>query len=403
MMKNLTATKSLQYFAMGLAFSLPLSHAGVSLFSGLLLLSWIIEGDFKNKWQKIKKEPALWAIAAFFIYMALTLFWSENVAFGARSLRNYYYYFPIIFILFTSLQREKVSTVISAFIFGMFVSELVSYGIFVELIHKEGVASDNPSPFMHHIRYSVFLAVTALLMINEIFYEKVSAYKRIFLALFFLTLISNLFINVGRTGEVAFLVGLFVLLLSHLTVTWKSFGIVLSMLVLILFFAYSLSPVVQERVQDVNDDIHKMTTLQEFDTSLGGRYAMAVVGMDMIKDAPLFGSGIGDDYDLFMQRLKQKEFAEFAFLSRYPDLHNQYLQTLVRGGLIGLFLLLLIFFFLKVSARRDPQANHIALILLTVYLLSFFTDPLMTRQFPMVLFTLLSGLILVLIRDEEQA
>ncbi len=401
MIKSITPSLLIPYLTMALAFSLPLSHAGVSLFSGLLLLVWIWEGDFQRKWQLIKKEPTLWAIMAFFFYMTLTLLWSENIADGEKNLRNYAYYLPLIFILFSSLKKAYVSKVISAFILGMFISELVSYGIFFELIHKEGVPADNPAPFMFHIRYSIFLAVTALLIVNQIFYEKFSSLRKIVLVLFFITVVSNLFINVGRTGEVAFLVGLFLLLFSHMHLSFKTLGVASIVLSVILFLAYSLSSVVQMRVQDLNDDIHKMTTLQEFDTSIGGRYAMAVVGFDIIKEAPFFGQGIGDDYDLFMERVRGEKFREFRFLERYPDLHNQYLQTLVRGGLMGLFLLLLIFFFLRESAKRDAQARHLAVILLVVYLLGFFTDPLLVRQFPMVLFAFLAGLILVQSREES--
>lgn len=401
MTRRFNATELIQYFAIALAFCLPLSHAGVSLFSGLLFVTWLWEGNFQAKWQSIKQEPTLWAVLVFFLYMTVSSFWSENLQHAEKNLRNYAYYLPIVFIFFTSLKRENVPRLLSAFISGMFISELVSYGIFFELIHKEGISSDNPSPFMYHIRYSIFLAVTALLIINQIFYEKTSRLKRIFLLIFFITVVSNLFINVGRTGEVAFLVGLFFLLLSHLQVTVRAVGIASVALAGIIFLGYTLSPVVQERVQDVHDDLYKMTTVHDFDTSLGGRYAMAVIGIDIIKDSPIFGAGIGDDYDLFMQRLKQDKFYEFQFLSRYPDFHDQYIQTLVRGGAVGLFLLLLMFIFLKISARRDSQANHIAVILLTVYLLGFFTDPLMTRQFPMVLFSFLAGVILAQSRMSE--
>ena len=42
------AQKLIYYLALLLAFSLPLSRAGINIFSFSILLVWILEGDFKR-------------------------------------------------------------------------------------------------------------------------------------------------------------------------------------------------------------------------------------------------------------------------------------------------------------------------------------------------------------------
>ena len=393
------ARHALPYAALLFAFSLPLSHAGISLATGLITLLWLLGGGFERAWHQIKVVSLFTPLALLPLYLALTLLWSDAPHAGAKELLNYLYYWPLIPMLYTSLQPRDVHRLISAFLLGMLISELISYGIYFEWWHKADIPPSNPSPFMHHIIYSIFLAITALLILQRILFQKEPRWQKILLGLFFMSVSTNLFINWGRTGQVAFIVTLFLILLHRTRPTLK--GVLLSTLATLLLasVAYLLSPQLQRHLLELRNDLHTMRQTGNYDTSTGGRIAMEIVGVQIVRHHPIFGAGIGEMKEQMRKTVAHPEYAKFRFILRYDHLHNEYLVLLVQGGGVALVLLLWLFFRLLETAQKEPTAYPLALITTGVYLTGFWFEPLLRRQFSMALFVFM--VILVLLQSQS--
>ena len=206
--KNIDYNKYINYIAVLYAFTIPISRAGIVLFSVLMILLWLLEGGFKEKYSKMKNNNLVVLIIALVIFYFLSLLWSDNLVNGLKYSKKFWY-FITIFVIFTSIKKEYIKYMVSAFLISMFISEVISYGIFFEWWNFKNRLPSFPTPFMYHLEYSLFLAFTALLLLNRVFTVEERVYKFGYF-IYFSTVTANLFINGGRTGQLAFIVSIFI-------------------------------------------------------------------------------------------------------------------------------------------------------------------------------------------------
>ena len=375
------------------AFILPLSRALISLIIILLILFWLLEGDFKNKLRKIKENRVLLSFALFLLWgMIISLFsiYTEDIS---RTLRLNLYLLGI-FVIATSIKKEQIPTIITAFLSGMFISEIIAYGVFFELWTFKHATPTNPSPFMIHIDYSVFLAFSSILLLNRLFSPLYSLKEKLFLSFFFLTVTGNLFLSTGRTGQVAFIAAIFVLSIIHFRFTLKSLLVSALLLTTIFFTAYSLSSSFQMRIGNAVSDISKMKD-NNLNSSWGIRVAFWITTFDAFQEHPM-GYGLGGYRVATAKEIEKHEYpflnnSSKAFMSdAHP--HNQYLLVLLQSGFIGLLLFLNVIYQLLVYKIKDKEIKEISVLFTTIYFVSCLAEPLLIKQFTLVLFVLFIGL-----------
>jgi len=178
--------KYINYTIMGYAFCVPISRAGISFFTALFIILLIVRYYFYDNTdiKYIFKQKVTISFALFILASFVSLLYSDHWLDGLRYDIKYWYYIPIILIA-TTLKKEYIPKTISAFLLGMMISEILSYGIFFELwTWKHGNPSD-PTPFMNHLQYSMFLTFTSLLLLNRVFFETQIKWKIFYFLYFF--------------------------------------------------------------------------------------------------------------------------------------------------------------------------------------------------------------------------
>jgi O-antigen ligase len=391
----------LNYLIVAYAFILPLTRAGLIAVSILMILFFLLSGDIKEHMKMIWSNQTNKAIILFILFNFISLIWvsDENRLEAFRYMSKYWYLFPI-FIIYISLKREYLSKVISAFLLGMLISEIISYGVFFEIWQFKHATPSNPSPFMHHIEYSTFLALTALLLLNRIFNEGNIKFK-IFYSIFFITVTGNLFLTNGRTGQLSFMLGLAVLGFMSFKNKLKAFLITLVLLFLIVTSAYQLSDTFKQRVSIGKNDIVKVMDKKDYCSSWGARIGFWVIAGDILEDNPLLGIGESDNMTQFKILVSEK-YPEMQCNARYPHYHNQYLQILTATGIIGLLFFLYMFYTIYKIDIRVVRYRNIKIIFLTLYLFGFIAEPLLHAQFSMLLFSLMVGILLAEAKFEQE-
>jgi len=369
------------------AFTLPLSRAVVSFFIIFFPLLWLLDGNLQTKFSRIKDNKALLALFLFCSISLISILWSEDKHDAIRHIRMLFYLFSI-FVLATSLNPKYILTYISAFLAGMFISEILAYGIFFDFWHINGRASNYPSPFMMHIDYSIFLAITSLILLNRLISKNYNIKEKLLFAIFFLTVTGNLFISIGRTGQVAYIAGIIIMSILHFRLSFKSLIISSLLLVTIFTTAYNISPIFHKRVSSAQSDIHKIFH-GNLNSSWGIRVAYWIVTANIIKEHP-FGVGIGSNRIAIKHELEKRPYNYLApsikeFLPQHHP-HNEYLLILLESGFIGLiafFTFIYYFFRLKI---QYPEIKELSIIFMTVYLVSCLAEPLFIKQFTAALF-----------------
>ena len=386
----------INYSAVVYALLLPISHAGVSLFTVLFILLWLFEGSLKSKFEFIKTNKVILSIFALFIFSALSILWSEDYTVGFDRLRKFLYLFPII-VFATSIRKEFVFRILSAFLFGMLISEILSYGIYFEWWKFKDVLPDNPTPFMHHIQYSMFLAVTTLLLLNSYFFSHSLKWK-FFYGFYFLMATSNLFLNGGRTGQLAFAVSIFVVGFVNIKNKFTGFISILLLVIAIFYTAYNVSPVFKQRFDQASTEVTNISQglKDQYSGSFGQRMAVWKEAGKIVLEHPFIGVGIGDNMQALQRSIAENQYdthytEALKFMTEY-HYHNAFVQILVELGIIGLLLYFLVYYYILKLKIVDKELSNFRYIFVTVYFVSSLVESLFILQFPLALFTLFIGL-----------
>ena len=395
-MKSLDYDKIYLYLIVSFAFTMPLSRAAISFFILLLVFVWIIERNFKKKYEKIKSSKTLLTIILFYCVILFSAIISSNEETASKFIRLYGYWIVII-IIATSLKKEYISAVITSFLLGMFVSEIIAYGVFFELWEFGKATKENPSPFMMHIDYSIFLAFTSILLFNRIISKNYSFKEKFFMILFFCSTTGNLFLSTGRTGQATFIFAVIFMFFLYYKLNIKTILYSFISLLVIYFLAFNLSNSFEKRVYEAKSDIHQMIS-GNFYSSFGIRASYYMISYDILKDNLIFGVGIGDYKEVIVETLKKEPFNKFPpqmiKMMENTHAHNQFLMVLIQMGLLGMIIVILIFYnLITISLKFSGEHKNIFLLFLVIYFISSNTDPSWYKQFTLVLWVLFAGLI----------
>ncbi|MFY9141780.1 O-antigen ligase family protein [Sulfuricurvum sp.] len=374
------------------AFILPLSRAAISFFILWFIVLFIARRDYRTSWELLKTNRAFVAMGAFIAFMFISTLWSSDIHTGLKQMRLYSYWI-IIPILAVTLKKEWLPTIISAFLGGMFVSEILAYGIFFDLWSINGRTPDYPSPFMSHIHYSLFLATTSIILLSRILSNRYHWKIKLLMLIFFLTATGNLMFSTGRTGQLAFFIALGVAIIIHYRLTLKSFLLFISFSFAIFTLAYSTFDLFSKRIDSGMQDIRNIQA-NNFSNSFGERAAFWIITKDILQEHPLIGAGIGDYKHAAAEALEKNNHGFSPYVIKWcksTHFHNQYLMILAQGGLIGFILMLWLLTELFRLKIQDKEVKEFSLLGLSVFTVGCIAEPLWILQFPIILFVFISA------------
>lgn len=391
--KQLNFERIFYYSALIFAFIIPLSRAGVSFFIIWFIFLFLIQKQYCLTWGKIKNNHVFWAMSAFLGFLTISLLWTENISDGLNQMRLYSYWI-IIPILAVNLKREWLQSIITAFLMGMFLSEIIAYGIYFEWWTFKDRTPQYPTPFMSHIHYSVFLATTSIILLSRLLSKRYKWYTKFPMLLFFLTATGNLMISTGRTGQLAFFIAMAIAIIIHYRMTFKSLALFSLLSAILTLGGYSSIPIFKQRIDQGINDIQQLL-VGNFDTSWGLRAAFWTITYDSLKKHPLIGFGVGD-YRIASHEILENDPHQFSPSVKEwcsnTHFHNQYLMILTQIGLIGFGLMLWLIIELFKLKINDPELNEFKILSLTIFFVGSIAEPLWILQFPIILFVFIVSL-----------
>ena len=341
-----------------LAFFIPLSTSAVSVLAVLIVLFWLLEGDYKRKLSEIVSNKVCVAVLLYLALYVIGLLWSSDISAGVGVLKRHWKIF-LMPVFLTALPIENRRKVIYSFLAGLLVMVAGTYLALFDLFHYGGVTPEHPTRNLYHVVYNPMLAFGCYLVIHEFLWGERSARWRGFLGGLALVMILNMFITEGRAGQVAFFVLMTVIFLQLFKkrILW---GISLAVILLPLLFTagYNLSPNFQNRMDKAWLEISTFNSNPQ--TSIGYRIQFWKTSWEIFKRNPLIGVGTSDfkrDYALM----------NFEMYPRLPlwfpstdNPHNQYVLVACQLGLLGLAALLGIFFMqLRHAYKEDDSFKRI--------------------------------------------
>ncbi len=368
-------TKLNAYFLIGLLFLIPITTGGSSILSVIILISWLLIADFKNNWELIRGNPVAMTSLCIFGLHIVGLLWTEDMMWGLQVLKkSVKFLFIPIFMLYT--REEDINRYLVAFLSSMILSELFSYGIWFEIIEPfkvKDAAVDNPTPFVTHIVYNPLLALAIYILVYKVFQEGgiKTILSKVIGAFFVITMIINMFITGGRSGYLGFFGMIVLLVLQRFHGQFIKALLGSSIITCSLFgAAYTMSDLFENRVDRTiehvaNYDEHKSSPV-------GLRMTWVISGVKVFLNHPFIGVGTGD-LPSELNKMNGKDVPEI-YITDNP--HNMYIMEMVQFGMLGLFLLLWLFFSqirFALSSNND-LIKHLGVALPVLYFIISFGE-----------------------------
>ncbi len=387
-MQKINYTKYISFLLIAYAFSFPVSKALTNLLEVLLVLLWLFEGNWKEKYNLYKSNLLSISIISLIGFSLLSILWHGNIEVSLRYIAKYHHLI-IIFIFYSSFDRAYTKHIFSAFFLAIFASELMSYGIFFELIHYKNISPHDPTPFMSHMTYSSILAFTVSALLVNAYFEKNLKYRLSYL-LFSLTATINLFVNGGRTGQVIFIILIFIIGFSFIKSKLKASLVIIPVLMVIFLLAFNYSPNFKNRSTQLYNGFNNLIVKHDYNNQGAMRVALSILGVVTYLDNPILGTGLSYHMKNVEQYAKTNNI-NLKNIHRFADYHSTFITISVQLGIIGLFISFMIIYALFMFNIKSKEYKLISYLFATTFVLFSFTHNTLHTMNPMIFFALFAG------------
>lgn len=379
-------------------FFMPISKALIESFLGLMMFAWVI----KKIIGKAKPAEILYPnylnipILLYILVCAVSSFLSTNPSISFKHLfSKTLEYFLFFFIVVETIDKRILKNVLIVFVFSaglLGVDGIFQYFTKWDFLRHHipvipmriNASFSTPNDFASYIVTILPLVASLSFLKFKRFWEKTAV--TIVTAMLFICLI----FSATRSVWLALLLVIpFTILLKHKRLTL----LILLLIIITLSFFPMLSEVSQDRIKNFFNINFNETT-----SDMHRRFLWQI-GLDMFKEKPLFGQGLGT----FMYNFEKFKPPEYPRNWEISYAHNCFLQIASETGITGLLTFILIItliFFVSYKNIRRISQNHFyyntlsgLLIGLFAYLVnSFFDTNLYSLQLS-VLFWLIVALI----------
>ena len=315
------------------------------------ILNFIIDKiENKSKITFSKKHIPLFLIPLFYLIHIFGLIYTSNFEYGLFDLEVKLSMFLIPFILWLrfNVYKEKQVILLQSLVFGSLSSFFINVTLAGIHYHSHPDVDFFFYTFLSPIHPSymalyVSLSLLSLLCIGSkpIFFN---VNKSLLLGILsFTILLIYLFLLSSKAGIIIFIITLIIYMAIQFSHKIKVKYIVLIASLIITFFGLIIhfTPSIQNRFQPMmNALIHSNEANLDSKESSMERIAIYVTSTKLAYHKLPWGVGTGDTKDEIIENYKK--LGSKTINERYLNAHNQYLQTTITLGILGLTSLLLI-------------------------------------------------------------
>jgi O-antigen ligase len=345
-----------QFLFVLLGVFIPTSIAITNLIIGLLALCWIFERNFKAKFDIIKSSKWMLAILALIGFYGLGMLWGDhhlNADWQFQRLALLLF-FPILMTM--NLKQETIKRAVFAFLGTAFISAFTAIAINNNIILplSEYLSFIDPSwrnsAFITYNYHNVILALSTTLSLYVLI-EKKSKYTYLLL-LFIVVYAISIFTEIGRAGQVIFNLSAVFYIIYYNRRNLLRLCALLVILFSFQFIVYKSTTVYKNRF-DILSNIIQNNGDRGKERPEDIRYVFVKESLKRIIEKPIFGYGTGSFGTIFNEQVKSGHI-----FNTHTTPHNQYLYVWFELGILGLVLLLLIFYLQVKELFRKKDGIH---------------------------------------------
>ena len=156
-----------------LVISMPLSHFLMSIATLMLAGNWILEGQFKDKWSRLRVNKGLYIFLIFYLLFLIGLIYTSNFAYAFKDLKIKLPLFALPLIVGTTdlLTNKRTKNILLFFVAAVIAGTIISAVVYYEKFGTEISDTRGISLFISHIRFSLQIVLSIFILINYYIYE----------------------------------------------------------------------------------------------------------------------------------------------------------------------------------------------------------------------------------------
>lgn len=372
--------ESINYF-MAFAFCLlfPFNNRYITyLIIPWMMLSIVIAIHKKITFKEILSPTIFYLI--FYTITVLSLVYTRNINYGIKNLETMISLIIMPFLLVVlkkTMTRKKINNLVDIYIAGLLIYIVFSIVmLFVRWDIKDitsyiktdtltGTSSYlHLSPILQKSYISMYLVWAIALLIDRLFNSKYCrplAFSIIPLVIFLLFTIA--------LGSRAALLTLAVVLIFYIFKYlnryqfWISIPVTLAIVVLLITGLFRFTR------------IGETITALKKDSKSDKRIPQWISAFEVVRNAPVFGYGVGDGLDELVRQHKENGFEEDVKLR--SNAHNQFLETAVQTGVFGAASLILILFVPLADAIK--RKKELLFLIVSIIFINMLFESLLVR------------------------
>lgn len=380
---------TLQYIVLLLtAAAVPIHWRVGLLFALLLVITTLVKILAQHKaGNPMVSRPSFWALlgsAIYWVVSAISLLWSHDIVTGQEVLlRN-----AVLLCFSLCLLISDTSYLTSRLLRGIgYALVVATCGTFVYFLVKAGVAtaqgvdfvsfyedfySHSRNGYRHHAYIAMYAVVAMVFVYHELYtyWKELTVWHRCLLLFSMALLLSYVVLVNSRAGMIVMGVSMLTCIV-HLLVTKRSWKLGVGIAALLLFSIVGVTKSiptyadrVSETVANVEEDI---------------RYTVYRCNWQAIRSNPVVGYGVGDAHAIQVETYKNEGFNMGAQAGL--NAHNQYMESMLQAGLLGV--LSLLFFLLSplvVALCRHSRYTFVIAVFTCIVMMNLLFESMLERQ-----------------------
>lgn len=376
----------------------------------ILLLVYSLFFIYKKRASIIfKPSSEVWVLILPFVFILIQGFYSEWDSFSKNAIRSLpLVIFPFLFFYLKPwLESGEIKLVLKSLVYSAvgYSAFLLSVAFYRQMSYKADFSTINWFFFtyydftaaldIHPTYFGIYLCMAFAVL----FYDFLLHQKRIIpmmLVLAFLVL--NIFLSGSRIALACLIIIILVLLMFRMKYLERKIKIILiAFVVIVPILVFNLVPIIKERMVDMTfglKDNYEYAKYGDegkdnnYNGGLGPRFQLWDCAIEVGNYNYLFGSGYGTTQKRLNVCYNRKHLDSYAELGYQT--HNQYFNNYARGGFIGLFVLLLIYFYSLFFALRRKHLLHLCLVIIVI--IASLTENILNRHMGIVFFAFFNSL-----------
>ncbi|OFX79104.1 MAG: hypothetical protein A2X12_10420 [Bacteroidetes bacterium GWE2_29_8] len=408
------------YLLLATSFFIPLSKLFVKVALILLVLNWLLNIKENFSYRLTKRNKAYFFIfISYYLFHLIGLLYSKNIAFGLFDLQIKLplLLFPLIIFFSKPIAYDELIKISYAFVIGTIIGILIclinaTYNLFyTELPYP--FYYENLSILFHPSYFALFINF-AMLLLTYFSINNVNKVQNVTKLLLFLTLPFYsifLFLLNSKAGILSLILVVSVGFV-YLSFVKKNilFAIIIAIEILVSIgmvskfmpFLYDrLDEVKREIVASEKKNINNSETVN-FEstevTSTAARINVWKASLEVFSENILFGTGTGDIKDVLLDKYKQRNISN-AFIQKLNP-HNQFLQTGITFGIVGLIIFVIMFIIPFYYSIRYKDLLLFLFVLLVVF--NLMVESMLEVQAGVMFFGFFNSLLFVNINDKRK-